>query len=74
MNEDMGLVPVAIFCGNCDCGCPAVAVDPSAPVEQRVVVTDDFGQRVQMSAEQLRDLIEQARAGSLDQALSAALG
>jgi hypothetical protein len=73
MNENIGLVPVTSFCGNCGCGCPAVAVDPSATAERRVVITDDFGQQVQMSAEQFHDLIEQARTGSLDQALSAAL-
>jgi hypothetical protein len=73
MDENVYLTPVAVFCGNCNCGCPTVAVDSAAPEERRVVITDDFGQRVQMSAEQFADLIDQARAGSLDTALAAAL-
>ena len=36
------------------------------PAERRVVLTDDFGQRVQMSVEQLTDLVAQAKSGSLD--------
>jgi hypothetical protein len=71
--DETALVPVATFCGNCDCGCPAVSVDSSAPEEQRVVLTDDFGQCVRMSGDQFRDLIDQARSGALDAALSAAL-
>lgn len=73
MDENNNLTPVAVFCGNCNCGCPTVYVDSAAPEDRRVVVTDDFGQRVQMSAEQFADLIEQARVGSLDTALAAAL-
>jgi hypothetical protein len=34
------------------------------------VITDDFGQRVQMSADQFRVLIEEARSGRLDEALA----
>src|SRR5207248_3022771 len=40
---------VTTFCGNCDCGCPELFLDDAAPPERRVVLTDDFGQRVQMS-------------------------
>ncbi len=31
MNEPHGLEPVATFCGNCDCGCPQLFVDPRPP-------------------------------------------
>ncbi|MEG3626755.1 hypothetical protein [Streptomyces poriticola] len=61
-----GLEPVAAFCGNCDCGCPQLFVDPAAPADRRIVLTDDFGQRVQMSADQFADLVEDAKAGKLD--------
>lgn len=60
------LEPVATFCGKCDCGCPRLFVDESAPAERRIVITDDFGQRVEMSADQFGSLIEDAKAGRLD--------
>ncbi len=66
MADIAGLEPVATFCGKCDCGCPQLFVDPSAPSERRVVLTDDFGQQVQMSADQFSSIIEDAKAGRLD--------
>jgi tripartite-type tricarboxylate transporter receptor subunit TctC len=33
---------------------------------KQIVITDDFGQRIQMSHDQLADLVEQARSGALD--------
>ncbi|SEL53386.1 hypothetical protein [Streptacidiphilus jiangxiensis] len=69
--ETSRLEPVATFCGNCDCGCPQLFVDPSAPAERRVVLTDDFGQRIQMSADQFASLVEEAKAGHLDSAAKA---
>ncbi|MFC8872322.1 hypothetical protein ACFUAC_32505 [Streptomyces sp. NPDC057148] len=66
MTEPHGLEPVATFCGDCDCGCPQLFVDPAAPAEQRIVLTDDFGQRVQMSADQFSSLVEEAKRGGLD--------
>ncbi|WP_087101322.1 hypothetical protein [Nocardiopsis sp. JB363] len=60
------LEPLATFCGNCNCGCPQLWFDQDAPLEKKVVLTDDFGQRVQMSQDQFQDLIEQARSGALD--------
>jgi hypothetical protein len=45
-------------------------VDHVAPPERRIVVTDDFGQRVQISEEQLLVLIEQARSGRLEEVLT----
>jgi hypothetical protein len=58
--------PLATFCGDCGCGCPHLFVDESAPPEQRVVLTDDFGSRVRMSAAQFGDLLAQAKSGALD--------
>ncbi|MFD7492527.1 hypothetical protein ACFV8T_08930 [Streptomyces sp. NPDC059832] len=58
--------PVATFCGNCDCGCPQLFVDPVASEDRRIVLTDDFGQRVRMSATQFADLVTEAEAGRLD--------
>ncbi|MFF9147572.1 hypothetical protein ACWGBV_15760 [Streptomyces sp. NPDC055051] len=64
---DIGsLEPLATFCGKCDCGCPQLFVDESAPPERRVVITDDFGQKVEMSADQFASLVEEAKAGRLD--------
>jgi hypothetical protein len=58
--------PLATFCGDCGCGCPQLFIDEYAPPEQRVVLTDDFGSRVRMSAEQFGDLLTQAKRGALD--------
>ena len=66
MDSLNGLDPVATFCGDCDCGCPQLFVDPAAPAERRVVLTDDFGQRVQMSADQFSSLVAEAKSGKLD--------
>ncbi|MCX4919347.1 hypothetical protein ACFWA4_08930 [Streptomyces sp. NPDC060011] len=66
MSDLTGLEPLATFCGNCDCGCPQLFVDPGAPAERRVLLTDDFGQRVQMSVDQFASLVEEAKAGKLD--------
>jgi hypothetical protein len=57
---------LATFCGDCGCGCPQLFVDESAPAEQRVVLTDDFGSQVRMSAGQFGDLLAQAKSGALD--------
>lgn len=57
---------VATFCGQCQCGCPELWINPDAPDERRVVITDDFGQRIEMSYEQLTDLITDVKAGALD--------
>ena len=65
-----GLTRIAVLCGQCNCGCPELLVDHAAPPEQRIVITDDFGQRVQMSADQFQVLVEQARAGQLDAVLA----
>ena len=66
MTDLSALEPLATFCGKCDCGCPRLFVDPEAPAEQRVVITDDFGQRVRMSADQFSSLVEEAKSGRLD--------
>ncbi|MGV9376981.1 hypothetical protein ACWDRB_14260 [Nonomuraea sp. NPDC003707] len=57
---------VAKFCGQCSCGCPELFVDETAPVERQVVITDDFGQRVEMSLDQFGSIVEAAKSGSLD--------
>jgi hypothetical protein len=60
------LEPVAVFCGNCSCGCPELFLDHGADDAHRVVLTDDFGQRVQMSLEQLTALVADVKRGTLD--------
>jgi len=61
---------LALLCGQCSCGCPELLVDHEASPERRIVITDDFGQRVQISADQFRVLIEEARSGRLDDAMA----
>ncbi len=61
---------IATFCGQCDCGCPELWVDHDAAKERRVVITDDFGQRVEMSLKQLSDLVADVKDGVLDQLLT----
>jgi hypothetical protein len=60
------LESVAVFCGNCSCGCPELFVDHAADEERRIVITDDFGQRVQMSLTQLSALVADVKSGVLD--------
>ncbi|HXR70181.1 MAG TPA: hypothetical protein VN779_05365 [Actinocrinis sp.] len=60
------LESVAVFCGNCSCGCPELFLDHGADEERRVVLTDDFGQRVQMSLAQLSVLVADVKSGALD--------
>ncbi|MGH3415334.1 MAG: hypothetical protein ACRDVE_17405 [Actinocrinis sp.] len=63
---DSPLESVAVFCGNCSCGCPELFLDHAADEEHRVVITDDFGQRVQMSLTQLSALVADVKSGVLD--------
>ena len=58
--------PLATFCDECSCGCPQLFVDESAPADKRIVLTDDFGSQVRMSAAQFGDLLAQAKSGALD--------
>ena len=64
--SDAGLEHVVTFCGQCSCGCPQLYVDHDAAPERRIVLTDDFGQRIQMSEGQLRDLVTDVKRGVLD--------
>jgi len=64
------LESVAVFCGNCSCGCPELFVDHAADEERRVVIADDFGQRVQMSLVQLSALVADVKSGALDRLLT----
>jgi len=65
---------VARFCGKCSCGCPELFVDHDAPLDRRILVTDDFGQRIQMSLEQFEALAEDIKSGKLDGLLIAVPG
>lgn len=57
---------IATFCGNCNCGCPELFLDHDAPEEKRVVITDDFGQRVQMSTAQWEVMVADIKSGTVD--------
>ena len=63
---------VATFCGQCNCGCPEVWVDHDAEADRQVVITDDHGQRVQLSLTQLADLVAYVKDGVLDELVAAA--
>ena len=67
-----GLVQVMRFCCHCHCGCVELYLDPEASDEQRVVMTDDFGQRIQMSVAQLRTVVKHMKSGALDETLATA--
>lgn len=70
MESTQSLESVAVFCGNCSCGCPELFVDHAADEERRVVIADDFGQRVQMSLVQLSALVADVKSGALDRLLA----
>ena len=66
MPNETCLQHVATFCGQCSCGCPELYIDHDALPERRIVITDDFGQRIQMSHDQLCNLIADVKSGVLD--------
>ncbi|MFF4243189.1 hypothetical protein ACFYY2_01790 [Streptomyces sp. NPDC001822] len=71
--RDVGAMePLATFCGNCDCGCPQLFVDETAPEDRRVVITDDFGQQIRMSTDQFGSIVQEAKAGNLDAVVESA--
>ena len=71
MNDDKSLIPVMRFCCHCHCGCVELFFEPEAPEGQRVVITDDYGQRIQMSLDQLGTILKRAKSGALDEAILA---
>jgi hypothetical protein len=72
--EERRVRHIATFCGSCNCGCPELYVDEAAAPDKRIVITDDFGQRVQMSVDQFSDLVASARNGVLDELVGSATG
>lgn len=70
MDDTERFTRFALLCGQCSCGCPELFVDHDAPAERKIVITDDFGQRVQMSADQFSVLIEDVRSGRLDETVA----
>jgi hypothetical protein len=71
LSDIRGLRHITTFCGQCNCGCPELHLADDAPEERRVVITDDFGQRVEMSLDQLRVLVEDIKSGVLDELTAA---
>lgn len=67
------LCSIRVFCGDCSCGCPELFLDPEADLPRRIVLADDFGQRVQMSVEQLKELVRDAKSGLLDELIHRAV-
>ena len=70
MDDADRLTRFALLCGQCSCGCLELFVDHDALTERKIVITDDVGQRVLMSADQFAVLIEEARSGRLDEAVA----
>lgn len=73
MSGPDALSRVITFCGKCSCGCPELYIDHEAEAERRIVITDDFGQRIQMSVEQLEVIVDEARAGRISSLVAAEL-
>lgn len=63
-NQPTGLIPIARFCGQCTCGCPELAIASDADESCRIVISDDFGSRIQMSEDQFWALVEEVRTES----------
>lgn len=56
--------PIAVLCHTDTC-CPVIALDESAPEAQQVVISDDFGQEIQMSRGQFQVLLDLAKSGAI---------
>ena len=69
MDNRPNLRQVTTFCGEHGRGCPTLWVDPDAIPSQRVEITDDFGQRIQMSVAQFANIVADAKNGTLDELL-----
>jgi hypothetical protein len=72
MDGHAGRVPVMRFCCNCHCGCPELFLEPGAPEDRKVVMTDDFGQQIQISVDQFRTFVRHVKSGELEETLLAA--
>lgn len=66
------LCSITVFCGDCNCGCPELFLDREAEEPRRIVLADDFGQHVQMSLDQLEQLVRDAKSGALDELIAQA--
>ena len=66
------LCSITVFCGDCNCGCPELFLDREAEEPRRIVLADDFGQRVHMSLDQLEQLVRDAKSGALDELIAQA--
>jgi hypothetical protein len=71
MSTHRQAIRVATFCGKNSDGCPVLWMDPDATHDRRVEITDDFGQKVQMSLAQLAELVADVKKGVLDELLPA---
>jgi hypothetical protein len=69
LESSRDLVPLAVFCGQCSCGCPTLLLDRDAPAERRLVLEDDFGASIALSVQQFSDIISQAQDGTLTRIL-----
>jgi hypothetical protein len=72
MSTDERLLPVMRFCCHCCCGCPELHFAPDAPAERQVVMTDDFGQRIEISVAQFRSFVKHVKSGVLEETVLAA--
>ena len=59
---------IVLLCGpGCCPACPEVFENAAAPDPQQIEITDDFGGLVKMSKSQFAVLINNAKAGKLDE-------
>lgn len=62
---DMSKKLVTILCDHIAPDCPEIHTDDSLSEDKQVLITDDFGNRINMSKAQFRILLDQAKTGKI---------
>ncbi len=58
--------PIAKFCQPDSPLCPELFVNDKAETNKRIIITDDFGSKVEMSKEQFNAFVKMAKENQLD--------
>jgi hypothetical protein len=72
MNESPDGQPTGLPSHTDGRGYPELLVDHDAAEDRRIIIADDFGQRIRLSADQLRVLVTAIESGVLDPVVTAA--
>ena len=62
----MKIKHLTTLCGDKCKGCPEIFIDDEVNADKQILITDDFGKKINMSKDQFRILIQQAKKGELD--------